>query len=74
MKVSLFRALSTSLSLVLLIALFGCGGGSGSHLVSSIPGAEHFSIPAGSHYSAIEYPEILNLRLDKFFRDHFRVK
>ncbi len=40
-------------------------------MVKEIPGAEHFSMPAGSHYSAIEYPEILNLRLDKFFRDHF---
>jgi pimeloyl-ACP methyl ester carboxylesterase len=40
-------------------------------MVEEIPRAEHFSIPAGSHYSAIEYPEILNLRLDKFFREHF---
>lgn len=33
-----------------------------------IPGAELFVIPNGTHYSITEYPEILNLRLERFLR------
>lgn len=33
-----------------------------------IPGAELFVIPNGTHYTTIEYPEIVNLKLEQFFR------
>jgi len=35
----------------------------------SIEGAELFIIPNGTHYTTIEYPEIVNLRLEHFFRN-----
>ena len=34
-----------------------------------IPGAEIMVIPGATHYAALEYPEMLNLRLEKFFRE-----
>ncbi len=33
-----------------------------------IDGSELFVIPNGTHYATLEYPEIVNLRLDHFFR------
>ena len=27
-------------------------------------------VPGGTHYVAIEYPEVVNLRLERFFRQH----
>lgn len=33
-----------------------------------IPGAELFVIPSGTHYTTLEYPEIVNLKLEQFFR------
>ncbi len=33
-----------------------------------IPGSGYFEIPNGTHYTTIEYPEIVNLKLDQFFR------
>jgi len=33
-----------------------------------IPDAELFVIPNGTHYTTLEYPEIVNLKLDDFFR------
>jgi pimeloyl-ACP methyl ester carboxylesterase len=35
-----------------------------------IPGAELCVIPGGSHTAPIEVPELVQLRLDKFLRDH----
>ncbi len=39
-------------------------------IVDTVPNAELFIIPNGTHYSIVEYPEIVNLRLERFFRDH----
>ena len=33
-----------------------------------VPGSELFRIPNGTHYSLLEYPEIVNLKLDHFLR------
>jgi pimeloyl-ACP methyl ester carboxylesterase len=35
---------------------------------SQIAGSELFEIPNGTHYTTIEYPEIVNLKLEQFFR------
>jgi pimeloyl-ACP methyl ester carboxylesterase len=32
-------------------------------------GSEMMIIPGATHYAAIEYPEMVNLRLEKFFRE-----
>ena len=34
-----------------------------------IPGSELYTIPTGTHYLAIEYPEMVNLRIAKFFEE-----
>lgn len=34
-----------------------------------IPGAELLVVPGGTHYVAIEYPELVNLRIEKFYRE-----
>jgi pimeloyl-ACP methyl ester carboxylesterase len=34
-----------------------------------IPGAEIMLVPGGTHYVAVEYPELVNLRAEKFFRE-----
>ncbi len=34
-----------------------------------IPGADLLIVPGGTHYVPIEYPELMNLRLEKFLRD-----
>lgn len=34
-----------------------------------IPGAEVMLIPGATHYAALEYPEMVNMRLDKFLRE-----
>lgn len=34
-----------------------------------IPGAELYTIPRGTHYLAIEFPEMVNLRIQKFFEE-----
>jgi len=33
-----------------------------------IPGSELFVVPNGTHYTTLEYPEIVNLKLEQFFR------
>jgi pimeloyl-ACP methyl ester carboxylesterase len=33
-----------------------------------IPNCELFKVPGGSHYSIVEFPEIVNLRLERFLR------
>jgi len=38
-------------------------------LQSAISGAALFIIPNGTHYTVAEYPEILNLRIERFLRD-----
>jgi pimeloyl-ACP methyl ester carboxylesterase len=38
-------------------------------IVAAIPGAELLVVPGGTHYVAVEYPELVNLRLEKFFRE-----
>jgi len=37
-------------------------------LQAGIPGAELFVVPNGTHYTLTEYPEILNLRIERFLR------
>jgi pimeloyl-ACP methyl ester carboxylesterase len=39
-------------------------------MAAAIPGAELFIVPNGTHYTVAEYPDIVNLRLERFFRDH----
>ncbi len=34
-----------------------------------IPDSDFFVIPNGTHYTTLEYPEIVNLKLDQFFRN-----
>ena len=36
-------------------------------IVRKVPGAELMVVPGGTHYVAVEYPELINLRLEKFF-------
>jgi pimeloyl-ACP methyl ester carboxylesterase len=36
-------------------------------IASQIPGAELYVIPGGTHYTAVEFPELVSLRLAKFF-------
>jgi pimeloyl-ACP methyl ester carboxylesterase len=38
-------------------------------MVRSIPGAELMIVPGGTHYVAVEYPELVNLRIEKFFHE-----
>jgi pimeloyl-ACP methyl ester carboxylesterase len=38
-------------------------------MVRAIRGAELLVVPGGTHYVAVEYPELVNLRVEKFFRE-----
>lgn len=38
---------------------------------NTIPGAEMLVLPTGTHTGPIEFPELINLRLEKFFREHY---
>jgi pimeloyl-ACP methyl ester carboxylesterase len=38
-------------------------------MVHRIRGAELLVVPGGTHYVAVEYPELVNLRVEKFFRE-----
>ncbi len=38
-------------------------------IVAAIKGAELLVVPGGTHYVAVEYPELVNLRIEKFFRE-----
>lgn len=42
-------------------------------MVEKIPNAEHLHIPNGSHGAMFEQPELINLRFDRFFFDHFNL-
>ena len=35
-----------------------------------IPGGEILVVRGATHYAAIEYPELVNLRIEKFLREH----
>ena len=38
-------------------------------MVAAVPRAELLVIPGGTHYAAAEYPQLINLRIEKFFRE-----
>ena len=38
-------------------------------IAREVPGAELLVVPGGTHYLAVEYPELVNLRIDRFLRD-----
>jgi len=38
-------------------------------IAQRIPGAELYIVRGGTHYTAVEFPELVSLRIDKFFRD-----
>jgi pimeloyl-ACP methyl ester carboxylesterase len=38
-------------------------------MVRQVRGAEMMIIPGGTHYVAVEHPEVLNLRIEKFMRE-----
>jgi hypothetical protein len=35
-------------------------------MVDKIPNAELFTVPFGSHYCILEFPDMINLKLEKF--------
>ncbi len=39
-------------------------------MAKKIPGGELLVVRGASHYAALEYPELVNLRIEKFFREH----
>lgn len=38
-------------------------------MVDQVRGAELLVVPGGTHYVAVEYPELVNLRIEKFLRE-----
>jgi pimeloyl-ACP methyl ester carboxylesterase len=38
-------------------------------IAREVPGAELLVVPGGTHYLAVEYPELVNLRIERFLRD-----
>ncbi|NCQ59161.1 MAG: alpha/beta hydrolase [Myxococcales bacterium] len=38
-------------------------------MADAVHGAEMMVVPGGTHYVAVEYPELVNLRLEKFLRE-----
>lgn len=43
--------------------------GAAERIVREVPGAELLVVPGGTHYVAVEYPELLNLRIERFLRE-----
>jgi len=43
-----------------------------SRIVSEVPGAEFLAIEGGTHYTPIEYPMIVNLRVQRFLQERVR--
>lgn len=43
-------------------------------MVQRVRGAELLVVPGGTHYVAVEYPELVNLRIEKFFRERGYVR
>lgn len=39
-------------------------------MAACIPGAELMMVPQGSHTAPLEHPELVELRVERFFRDH----
>jgi pimeloyl-ACP methyl ester carboxylesterase len=37
--------------------------------VRDVPAAELLVVPGGTHYVAVEFPELVNLRVEKFLRE-----
>jgi len=42
---------------------------SAERMVELVPGAELLVVRGGTHYAVIEYPELVNLRIEKFLRE-----
>jgi pimeloyl-ACP methyl ester carboxylesterase len=42
----------------------------GKEMAASIPGSELTVVPGASHYSCVEYPDVVNLRIERFLKDH----
>lgn len=42
------------------------------HMAAEIPKAEFFIVPKGTHYSILEFPDIINLRVAKFLEEHYK--
>jgi pimeloyl-ACP methyl ester carboxylesterase len=40
------------------------------HMAMRIRGSELLMVRGATHYTAVEYPELVNLRIEKFFREH----
>jgi len=38
-------------------------------MAKKIPGCELCLVPGGTHYAPVEYPELVNFRIEKFFRE-----
>jgi len=36
-----------------------------------VPHAEFFTVPGGTHYSLLEYPELVVARIEAWFDQHF---
>lgn len=43
-------------------------------MAMKIPGAEHLIIHGGTHYTPIEYPMVVNLRIEKFLRERLDLR
>jgi pimeloyl-ACP methyl ester carboxylesterase len=43
--------------------------GTAREIVEKIPGAEMITIQGGTHYTPIEYPMVVNLRIERFLRE-----
>jgi pimeloyl-ACP methyl ester carboxylesterase len=43
--------------------------GAAERIVRDVPNAELLVVPRGTHYVALEYPELVNLRIERFLRD-----
>lgn len=43
--------------------------GAAERIVREVPNAELLVVPRGTHYVALEYPELVNLRIERFLRD-----
>jgi pimeloyl-ACP methyl ester carboxylesterase len=39
-------------------------------IAAEVPNSELLVVPGGTHYVAVEYPEVVNLRIERFFRQH----
>lgn len=44
--------------------------GLSQQMVRKIPNAEILVVRGGTHYTAVEYPELVDLRIERFYREH----